>query len=204
MNFLGSKTIETDRLILRTQTMNEQKRLWEILMIPEVNKYFLTVPPKFREKLKDWDKQQKFYEDDMKHANDNNIFRWSIFLKDTGECIGRLSCHEGHDEDESINNPNIRGVGWIIDPKFQGHGYGTEAAKAMIDFMFLECEIEQIITGAAICNLASWKIMEKLGFERQEKTKMIQYTFLDELTEIYSYVMTKERYLSLNLPSRRE
>lgn len=204
MNFLGSKTIETDRLILRTQTMNEQKRLWEILMIPEVNKYFLTVPPKFREKLKDWDKQQKFYEDDMKHANDNNVFRWSIFLKDTGECIGRLSCHEGHDEDESINNPNIRGVGWIIDPKFQGHGYGTEAAKAMIDFMFLECEIEQIITGAAICNLASWKIMEKLGFERQEKTKMIQYTFLDELTEIYSYVMTKERYLSLNLPSRRE
>ena len=183
--------------------MNEQKRLWEILMIPEVNKYFLTVPPKFREKLKDWDKQQKFYEDDMKHANDNNVFRWSIFLKDTGECIGRLSCHEGHDEDESINNPNIRGVGWIIDPKFQGHGYGTEAAKAMIDFMFLECEIEQIITGAAICNPASWKIMEKLGFERQEKTKMIQYTFLDELTEIYSYVMTKERYLSLNLPSRR-
>ena len=204
MKFLGSKTIETDRLILRTQTMNEQKRLWEILMIPEVNKYFLTVPPKFREKLKDWDKQQKFYEDDMKHANDNNVFRWSIFLKDTGECIGRLSCHEGHDEDESINNPNIRGVGWIIDPKFQGHGYGTEAAKAMIDFMFLECEIEQIITGAAICNLASWTIMEKLGFERQEKTKMIQYTFLDELTEIYSYVMTKERYLSLNLPSRRE
>ena len=204
MKFLGSKTIETDRLILRTQTMNEQKRLWEILMIPEVNKYFLTVPPKFREKLKDWDKQQKFYEDDMKHANDNNVFRWCIFLKDTGECIGRLSCHEGHDEDESINNPNIRGVGWIIDPKFQGHGYGTEAAKAMIDFMFLECEIEQIITGAAICNPASWKIMEKLGFERQEKTKMIQYTFLDELTEIYSYVMTKERYLSLNLPSRRE
>ena len=204
MNFLGSKTIETDRLILRTQTMNEQKRLWEILMIPEVNKYFLTVPPKFREKLKDWDKQQKFYEDDMKHANDNNVFRWSIFLKDTGECIGRLSCHEGHDEDESINNPNIRGVGWIIDPKFQGHGYGTEAAKAMIDFMFLDCEIEQIITGAAICNPASWKIMEKLEFERQEKTKMIQYTFLDELTEIYSYVMTKERYLSLNLSSRRK
>lgn len=204
MNFLGSKTIETDKLILKAQTMNEQKRLWEILMIPDVNKYFLTVPPKFREKLKNWDKQQKFYEDDMKHANDNNVFRWSIFLKETGECIGRLSCHEAHDEDESINNPNIRGVGWIIDSKFQGHGYGTEAAKAMIDFMFLECEIEQIITGAAICNPASWRIMEKLGFESQEKTKMTQYTFLDELTEIYSYVMAKERYLSLNLSSRRK
>lgn len=201
MKFLGSKTIETDRLVLRAQTMNEQKRLWEILMIPEVNKYYLTVSSKFREKLKDWDKQKIFYEDEMRYANDNNIFRWSIFLKDTKECIGSLSCHEGHDEGKNINDPNIRGVGWIIDPKFQGYGYGTEAAKAMIDFMFLECEIEQIITGAAICNPASWKIMEKLGFKRQKVTKFIQYTFLDELTENYSYVMTKERYLSLNLPS---
>ncbi len=202
MKFLGSKTIETDRLILKAQTMVEQKRLWEILMLPDVNRYFLTVPPKFREKLGDWDKQKIFYEDDMKHANDDNIFRWSIFLKDTGECIGRLSCHEAHDEDEELSDPNIRGVGWIIDPKFQGKGYGTEAAKAMIDFMFLECEIDEIITGAAISNPASWKIMERLGFKRQENTKLVQYTFLDELTEDYSYVMTRERYLSLNSTNR--
>ncbi len=199
MKFLGSKTLETDRLILRAQTMNEQKRLWEILMIPDVYQYFLTVPSKFREKLKDWDSQKIFYEDEMKHAHDNNVFRWSIFLKDTGECIGRVSCHEAHDEDESILNLSIRGVGWIIAPNFQGNGYGTEAVKAMIDFMFLECEIEEIITSAAICNPASWIIMEKLGFERQEKTKMTQYTFLDDLTECYSYVMTKERYLSHSL-----
>lgn len=60
MKFLGSKTLETDRLILRAQTMTEQKRLWEILMTPEINKYFLTVSPKIREKLKDWDKQKNF------------------------------------------------------------------------------------------------------------------------------------------------
>lgn len=119
MKFLGSKTMETDRLILRSQTMTEQKRLWEILMMSEVNKYFLTVSPKIREKLKDWDKQKIFYEDDMKHANNNNVFRWSIFLKDTGECIGRISCHERREEDENINDPNIRGIGWIIAPKFQ-------------------------------------------------------------------------------------
>ena len=53
MKYLGSKTLETNRLILKAQSMREQKRLWEILMIPEVNKYFLTVPVKFRDKLKD-------------------------------------------------------------------------------------------------------------------------------------------------------
>lgn len=203
MKYLGSKVLETNRLILKAQSPQEQKRLWEILMIPEVNRYFLTVPVKFRDKLKDWNIQENYYEEDMKHANDKDVFRWSIFLKETGECIGRISCHEGHDEDENINNPNIRGVGWIIDPKYQGNGYGTEAAEAMVDFMFLECEIEKIITGAAICNPASWKIMERLGFERQEHTKMVQYTFVDELVEDYSYVMTREKYLSLKQSNKR-
>lgn len=203
MRYLGSSTIETDRLVLKAQTMDEQYYLWKVLMIPEVNKYFLTVPQKFRTKLLDWNLQKEYYEKDMKHANDKDVFRWSIFLKGTGECIGRLSCHEGHDEDENINNPNIRGIGWIIDPKYQGNGYGTEAAEAMVDYMFLECEIEKIVTSAAICNPASWKIMERLGFERQEHTKMVQYTFLDELVEDYSYVMTREKYLSLKQSNKR-
>ncbi len=198
MKFLGSKTIETDRLILKAQTLNEQKRFWEILMIPTVNRYYLNVPIKFREKLKDWDKQEKFYQEEMMHANDSDVFKWSAFLKDTGEYIGRLSCHLAQEEDATINNPAIRDVGWVIDPKFQGNGYGSEAAKAMIDFMFQECNIEKIITGAAICNPASWKIMEKLGFERQKDTKMVQYTFLDELTETYVYIMTREHYLMLH------
>lgn len=197
MKYLGSKTLETPRLILKAQTIEEQKRLWEILMIPDVNKYFLTVPTKFREKLKDWSIQEKYYIEDMRHANDEDIFRWSIFLKDTKECIGRISCHERSQEDSSISNPNIRGVGWIIDPIYQGNGYGTEAAQAMIDYMFNECEIDEIITGAAINNPASWRIMEKLGFERQETTKMVQYTFLDELTEDYTYKLTRETYLKL-------
>ena len=198
MNYLGSKQIETERLLLKTQTIQEQKRLWEILMIPEVNKYYLIVPPKFREKLLDWNKQEEYYKMDMEHANDPNIFRWSIFLKKTGECIGRVSCHEAHDEDSSITDPSVRGVGWLIDPAFQGNGYATEAAIAMIDYMFDKVHINEIRTGAAIVNPASWMIMEKLGFIRQDKTKMIQYTFLDEPVEDYSYILTKEQWLSLN------
>ena len=37
MNLIGSKTIETERLILRSSTIEEQKRLWEILMNPKIN-----------------------------------------------------------------------------------------------------------------------------------------------------------------------
>ena len=198
MKYIGSQTIETERLILKAQTMSEQKRLWQILMMPDVNKYFLTIPVKFRDKLLDWSKQEEYYQKDMEHANDFDVFRWSVFLKENGVCIGRVSCHEGHDEDENVTDPNIRGVGWLIDPFYQGKGYATEAARAMIDYMFTKADISEIRTGAAIVNPASWLIMEKLGFSRDEKTKMVQYTFLEEPVEDYSYTLTKEDYLKMN------
>ena len=198
MKFLGSKTLETERLILKAQTMEEQQYLWSVLMIPEVNRYYLTVPKKFAEKLKDWSKQEEYYKADMEHANDSDVFRWSVFLKDTGECIGRVSCHEAKSEGYEIDDPSIRGVGWYIDPKYKGNGYGYEAAKAMMDYMFNECKIDEIRTGAAIQNPASWKIMEKFGFEKQNYTKMVEYTYLDELVEDYQYRLTKEIYLNRN------
>ena len=163
-------------------------------MNPDVNRYYLTVPKKFAEKLKDWDKQEEYYKEDMKHANDPDVFKWSVFIKDTGECIGRVSCHKSSDEGYETDNPSIRGVGWYIDPKYKGHGYGYEAAQAMMDYMFNECEIDEIKTGAAIQNQASWKIMEKFGFEKLEETKMIEYTYVDDPVEDYQYYLTKEMY----------
>ena len=195
MKYLGSKTLETPRLILKAQTMKEQEYLWHILMEEEVNKYYLTVPKKYKNKLKDWNIQKKYYENDMKHADDIDIFRWSVFIKKTNECIGRVSCHEASLENPEINNSNIRGVGWFIAPKYKGNGYGKEAAFSMINYMFNECEIDEIRTGAAIENPASWKIMEEYGFERLEKNQMIEYTYLDEPVEGYQYYLTREMYL---------
>ena len=194
MNLIGSKIIETERLILKPQTMQEQKRLWEILMIPEVNKVYLTTPAKFRDKLKDWSKQEPFYEEKISHANDNDVFEWSIFLKETNECIGKIDYHEYSKEDNEINDLSIRGVGWYIDPIHQGKGYGTEAAKHTLKYMFEEVEISKIITGAAIDNPASWKIMDRLGYKKLPQTKLVTYTYLDEPVEIYTYEITKEQY----------
>ena len=199
MKNLGSKTIETNRLILKAGTINEQKYLWGLIMKPEINKYYLTIPKRYKDKLSDWSIQEKYYLEEMNHSLDFNVYKWSIFLKDGGNCICKCDCHEAKDENEEITNPNIRGVGWIIDSKYQGNGYGTEAAEAMIKYMFEEVEIDSIITSAAIKNISSWKIMEKLGFKRNNKIKLVQYTFQDNLTENYEYILTKEMYFKKNV-----
>lgn len=187
---LGSKELETKRLILKKETMSEQKRQWEILMLEEVNKYYLTVPSKFRDKLKDWNIQEKFYEERIKHASDKNIFKWSIFLKDTNECIGKISCDEIEGKDK-----NTRDVGWYLDPKYHHKGYAYEAAVEMLKYMFLEVKIDKIETGAAILNPSSWNLMEKLGFKRLKETTFVNYTFQDEEVELYKYEIDKNMFL---------
>ena len=203
MKYLGSRTIETERLILKAQTMKEQQFLWCLLMNPDVNRYYLTVPKKFSEKLKDWSKQEEYYKNDMEHANDLDVFRWSVFLKETGQCIGRVSCHPASDENSEVIDLSIRGVGWFIDPNYKGEGYGYEAAQAMMNYMFVECEIDEIKTGAAIQNPASWKIMEKFGFTRLDNTKMVEYTYVDEPVEVYQYNLTRQKYFeNINIKNK--
>ena len=196
MNFIGTKTIETERLILKPQTMSEQKRLWEILMIPSVNDVYLTTQAKFREKLKDWSKQEPFYEEKIKHANDSDVFEWSIYLKEDNTCIGKIDYHEYSKEDNNIEDKSIRGVGWYIDPDYQRKGYATEAAIATLKYMFEEVKINKIITGAAIDNPASWKIMDRLGYKKLDYTTMVNYTYQDEPVEVYMYNITKEDYFN--------
>ncbi len=61
--------------------------------------------------------------------------------------------------------------------------------------MFSECEIDEIRTGAAIQNPASWKIMESFGFVKLDNTKLVEYTYLEAPVEDYQYYLTKEMYL---------
>ena len=45
----------------------------------------------------------------------------------------------------------------------------------------------------AIVNEPSWKKKKKLGFKRLSKTRMVQYSFVDELVGDFEYVLTKLR-----------
>ena len=214
MNNINSKNIYTDRLDLRIPTMKEQHRLWEILSDEEINKFYFPTPDRifkknnlskdnisdlkkarkiFMEQLQDWPRQQPFYEKKIESINnqeDSQKFTWSIFLKDTDIVIGQMTC-----QPKDNNIKDIRDVGWFIDPNYQGKGYATEAALAILDFMFNEVEISDIFTGAAEINPSSWKIMEKLGFEFTGYKKSTYFKD-DEILILKEYHGNKELFLN--------
>ena len=217
MENIKTKTLKTAHLTLKIPTFKEQKELWNILKDEQVNRYYFPTPDRifrkynlkkdkvedlievrkiFQTQLNDWKRQEPFYNQkiiNIQKGNNSQKFTWSIFLKNT--VIGQMTVQPC---DEHVDNPSIRDVGWFISPKHQRKGYAYEAAKCILDYMFLEVQIEKIITSAACINIGSWKIMEKLGFERIGKKRT---TYLDDNNNIlnsYCYEITRTKYLQFN------
>jgi len=56
-------------------------------------------------------------------------------------------------------------LGYWLGVEHWGQGFGTEAARAVIDFYFEEFDAEHLISGARVANPASRNILEKCGFQ---------------------------------------
>ena len=58
-------------------------------------------------------------------------------------------------------------IGYGLAVAYRGRGYGTEAAKAMCDWLLAETDATVITaTGIDVDNVASRRVLEKLGFKR--------------------------------------
>jgi len=63
---------------------------------------------------------------------------------------------------------NLQGeIGYIFNPDFHGHGYATEAARALLQLGFGGFGLHRIYARCAAANSASWAVMERLGMRRE-------------------------------------
>lgn len=58
-------------------------------------------------------------------------------------------------------------LGYILHPDHQGHGYATEAARALIDLAFTRYSLHRVYACCASANVASYRVMERLGMRRE-------------------------------------
>lgn len=54
-------------------------------------------------------------------------------------------------------------VGWRISPAFRRRGYAEEAARLALDFGFGRLGLREIVAFTVPGNVASWRLMERLG-----------------------------------------
>lgn len=59
-------------------------------------------------------------------------------------------------------------LGYVFDPAYAGRGYATEAVAAMVAHAFEQRGVRRITAGCFADNLASVRILEKVGMRREQ------------------------------------
>jgi RimJ/RimL family protein N-acetyltransferase len=66
-------------------------------------------------------------------------------------------------------------IGYRLHKSAWGRGYATEGARALRDMAFQERQVHHVVAVALKTNVASWRVMEKIGMVRAEENALPHY-----------------------------
>ncbi len=153
-------TLETERLILRSITLEDADDIFEYSRAENVG---LNAGWKPHENLEEtleimqlifFDKQGVF----------------GIVLKETGKLIGSV----GLIADRKRENDQVRMLGYAIGEMYWGHGYMTEAAQEIVRYGFDDLALDLISAYCYPRNLRSKRVLEKCGFTYEGTLKLAE------------------------------
>ncbi len=143
---------ETPRLCLRQFTEADAPLILALNSDPEIVKYVHEPTLQTEEQAK------KILIDIILPQYKNNLGRWAMHIKETNEFIGWCGLKYRPDLDETD-------LGYRLMQKAWGQGYATEAARYTLNYGFSKLNLPRITARAHIENIASIKVLEKLGMD---------------------------------------
>ncbi|MDO3411050.1 GNAT family protein [Saccharibacillus sp. CPCC 101409] len=151
--------IRTERLELRMLT-NEDIRVWSRSADDaDVNRYLASAGRTFGVGNPD-----RVYRQIEESYRSMSALHLGVFLREgSGGIIGLCS----------FQRWDARGgkaeLGFALSHEYWGRGYATEAASALAAFGFEHLELERIQARCFVKNLASLRVLAKIGMERQHR-----------------------------------
>jgi ribosomal-protein-alanine N-acetyltransferase len=151
MNHIGTKTIETERLILRRLTIGDAEDMFQWASNPETSKFLSWEPHESidvtKELLIGWVAAYENLEN----------YRWGIELKESGDIIGSTSVVQLN------NRRSCCEIGYQLSPLYWNRGLMTESLVAVSRFLLHKVDAHRIECKHAVNNPASGRVMEKSG-----------------------------------------
>ena len=153
--------LETDRLILRELKFSDAEAFFAMDHNPNVHKYLWNKPV---QKIEETIEVIGFV---RKQYVDNGIGRFAIISKETNEFVGWAGLKYNT---EAVNNKiNFYDIGYRLDEKFWGKGYASEATFTWLKYAFDTMKIKTMEAAAHTDNIASNRILQKIGMQMTEQ-----------------------------------
>ncbi|HUR94481.1 MAG TPA: GNAT family N-acetyltransferase [Gemmatimonadales bacterium] len=84
-------------------------------------------------------------------------WNWLVFERETKRAVGSVSFGGPADVSGAVL------IGYAMYEQFEGHGYATEAVKAMIGWAFQQSGVKQVRTLAPVWNTPAVRVAENVG-----------------------------------------
>lgn len=178
----GTKTIETERLLLRRACMEDAEPMFaNWASDPEVTK-FLTWPTHETVEISQW-----VVESWVRESERENFYQWMIVLKETGQPIGSISVVNMDDRVEKAE------IGYCMGRKWWGMGIMTEALSGVMNFLFNEVGMNRIEARHDVANPRSGCVMKKCGMIYEGTARQAGWNY-QGICDISSYAMLREEW----------
>lgn len=152
--------LETERLILRGILETDVDGIFELDSDPIVHKYLGEAPIKTKQKA------AEIIQFILQQYKNLGIGRFAAIEKSSGDFIGWSGLKLNTGEKEALNGKTeFYDIGYRFIPRYWGKGYATESSLKIMEFGFNKLNINTICGAAEIENIASNKILEKIGLK---------------------------------------
>ena len=143
---IAAPVIKTARLVLRPYERRDLDDLHEYRSHPEWGRY-VSLPEPYTRELAARDLDEYVHLDARTHPF------WAIDVG--GRAIGNI--------DAEFETPFRALMGWGIARRYWGQGLTTEAARAVVDWLFAHPDVMRVYATADARNIGSRRVMEKAG-----------------------------------------
>jgi ribosomal-protein-alanine N-acetyltransferase len=176
---MGEK-IDTLRLRLRHFTPDDADDLYRIYSHPELFKYMSNDKPLL------WEQTRAFINSLTENWQLYQFGVWAIVYKKNQELIG----HCGF---KFLENSQEIQMGYLLLKSYWRMGLGTEAAQAVLKYGFEVARLERIVAIAKPENIASRRVMEKVGMQYEKDAYYYN-------NDVVYYSISREAYHSNAMP----
>lgn len=177
----GTQTIHTERLILRRFTVNDARAMFENWSGDERVTRYLTWPPH-----KSIEVTKQLLELWCSAYENQSTYNWAMVYN--GTIIGTISVVEFNEKSEYAE------LGYCMGYAYWNKGFMTEAAKAVIDFLFSEVGINRVEISHAVKNPASGRVAQKCGLALEGTKREYFKVLTDEFLDISYYGIIRSEW----------
>ncbi len=181
INFKVKPVIIGEKVLLRPFKPEDIPAMEECLEDTEVLKFTGSAPIFTKDSINQWYTSRNEQEDRLDLA---------IVIKNDHTVVGEVVINE---YDEIKHSMNFR---ILIGPKGRNQGFGTEATRLMIDYVFQNTDLKQITLGVYSFNLRAKKVYEKIGFIMESIDKD-DLEYEGQMIDSINMVLTRERWQAI-------